>query len=195
MNQKVFFIKDNEVKSAITNINNLPITARKLDVSTKGLDPLGNALSAFSLRSNNTLLETHYQSLKITKCDNKSHPEWCDIETYKHTKTVYKVKRQPKLRTGILGFDLEGKKYPLTESVHIYNYIYVKALLNNKKLIDEAKNYTFFYDSAFNYTRCYATQARAITLAILLDKLNILEKACVNYETFKNVTKNLTDYK
>ena len=138
--------------------------AKPLEISTKGLDPLGVKLSAFNLKLDGCPLECVFQSSKVfDDGTDKPHTEWLTL----HPKEV-KAAAGALHKQGIklTGFSYNGTDFPLTPTTAFYDYIYIDAVRQSltEDEITHIKEYDFFTDIEFNPNRSLNTQARTAAL-------------------------------
>jgi hypothetical protein len=68
-----------------------------------------------------------------------------------------------------------------------YDYIYLIALVQNKKLADNLLKYEIFTDIEFNFKKQINCQARSAAIFVFLSKNKLLEKYLSSYENFKSI--------
>lgn len=160
------------------NINNLHAAIRAkysqsaLEVSSKGMVSLGNAMSAFSLKFDGILLENVFQSSK--KFENGG--------PYRDLLSVAPrdAKRDERIRNSgrITSFCLGNDVWPTEPKTAFYDYIYVVALIQNYGVTLNLDEYVWFTDIEFNPERSVNCQARAAAIYKLLQKTGMW--GCVN---------------
>ncbi len=153
--------------------SNLGIT-NILEISTRSLDELGVSLSAFNLQitleGRKYSVEAVYQACKVFQ----SGGPFFDILS----SSSMDAKRDPRLRESgsILGYRFEEIDWPLAPSPNFYDYLYIRALLENNKR-HKLLDYNAFSDLAYNQTsfllkpgKSFNCQARAAAIYVSLMK-------------------------
>ena len=130
-----------------------------LEISTKGMMPLGNELSAFVLKLDDVLLENIFQSSKRYE-NGGPYRDLLDVSP-KEAKTDDRHKTSGKL----LSFEWNGISWPLEPKTLFYDYIYVTAV-SKKFGFDSGLlvQYDWFTDIEFNPEKSINCQARAAAL-------------------------------
>lgn len=152
-----------------------------LEVSTKSNNPLGVSLSAFNLKLDGFSLESVFQSSKCFV--DGSHYEFLMSEKPSFAKKYIKENS----RGGLKKFSYKGEDYPLNPPSFFYDYIYAKALYQNKELSNQLVNYDVFTDIEFNHDKSINCQARSCAIYAYLLRNNLVEKAIEDPEVFKKV--------
>lgn len=140
-----------------------------LEISSKSTEAVGISLSAFNLNiehiefPNEFSVECAYQSSKVFE----NGGPYVDLLS----KSSIEAKRDPRIRDSgkILKYKYFNTEWPLEPTTAFYDWLYIRALLNNKKLSDQLKNYEFFTDIAFNPDRSVNCQAYAAALYVALE--------------------------
>lgn len=139
-------------------------SARPLEVSTKGGEPLGVRLSAFQLRLDGRTLENIFQSSKVFQ-DGGPYPDLLDVPPRD-------AKRDPRLRASgpLTAFRFQGADFPLEPKTAFYDYIYLAAASQSLSAeeLGGLLAYDCFTDIEFNPARSLNTQARTAALLRLL---------------------------
>lgn len=135
--------------SLANSISNLYDLNEWLEVSTKSDKDIGIKLSALNLK-----LHTLYEDVSVE-------------QIYQNSK-VYCNKKIVGFKYGNIEFS--NKPYGM-----FYDYIYMRALLQNPQFYTEIKNYNIFTDVEFNPYRQLNTQARAIAIFKTLYDTNNLD--------------------
>jgi hypothetical protein len=132
---------------------------RILEISTKSDEKVGRRLSAFSLKIDlegvEYPLESVYQGSKVfERCGPFSNIFGYEPrEAKRHTR---------ELDCGrLIGFELLGRRYPLTPKNAFFDWLYIRALAKHADWIDENISYDAFTDIEFNPERQVNCQARA----------------------------------
>lgn len=110
-----------------------------LEVSTKSNLVLGRELSALNLKIN---LSGH-QTLTVE-------------ELYQNSKIIINSK--------LVAFNYNGYNFPIEPKCFYYDWLYINALLQNKRLITMIFSYNSFTDIEFKLSKSINTQARAVCI-------------------------------
>ncbi len=142
---------------------------RILEVSTRSTDVIGRKLSAFNLMLRfgeaKVSVEELYQGSKVFE---GSGP-FTDLIGL----GALNAKRDPRIKESgnLIGFQLEGTRFPLSDSPNFYDWLYVKALSENNDLHAEVSSIQAFTDIAFNQSslkpkngKSFNSQARSISI-------------------------------
>ena len=133
-----------------------------LEVSSKGWDETGNALSAFFLPirvgEKKTVLESVFQGSKVFE---KGGP-YTDL----YWRAPWEAKSDQRLRESgnIIGFSLGEEFFPNEPKDFFYNWIYVNALYQDPGLFERAMKYNAFTDIEFNPKKSLNCQARSVAI-------------------------------
>jgi hypothetical protein len=153
---------------------NLYGVSKILEISTRSLDPFGISLSAFnlqiSLQGRKYSVEAVYQACKVFR----DGGPFLDILS----STSIEAKQDPRLKESgpLEGFRFEEVDWPLNPSPNFYDYLYIRALLEND---DRHKLFEFeaFSDIAFSQTsqtlkvgKSFNCQARSAAIYVSLMK-------------------------
>lgn len=154
-----------------------------LEISSKSMEKLGVALSAFNPKKYAPSLE-------------KSIPVECVFQGGKifaaggpftdlYEATSRDAKRDPRLKSsGMLrNFYYEGNEFPVVPRTAFYNWIYINALIENPDLAAELVQYDGFTDIEFNPDKGVNCQAEAAALYVTLARKGLLEQ-CRDFEDF-----------
>lgn len=142
-------------------------SARPLEISTKGAEPLGVRLSAFNLRLNGYTLENIFQSSKVF-ANGGPYRDLLDV----HPK---EAKGDDRLKTSgaLTGFSYNGYNFPLEPKTVFYDYIYINAV--RESLTDDEirriGEYSYFTDIEFNPQKSINTQAKTAAAIKLMTEL------------------------
>lgn len=156
-----------------------------LEVSRKSENPIGNQLSAFNLKY---------------KYEGKLYPVECLFQGSKRFEggEVYQdlyngepgaAKKDERLKNSgrIVGFKLFNTEFPSEPKDFFYNWLYINALVEDKKVGDEILQYDSFTDIEFNPKKSINCQAIATAIFVGLTRNGLLEKALESPESFKTV--------
>jgi hypothetical protein len=145
-----------------------------LEISTRSLDPLGLSMSAFNLEmlhnGRKYTVETVYQSSKVFS----NGGPFLDLLS----STSLEAKRDLRLKKSgdLVGFRFEQTDWPVSLSPNFYDYLYIRALLENSMRSDLSR-FDAFSDLAFNQItleakigKSFNCQARSAAIYISLTK-------------------------
>lgn len=175
------FLKENY------NINQNEI----LEISTKSPDDFGVKLSAFNLeielKSIKTTVESLFQSSKVFE---KGGPYRDIIE-----KTSLEAKKDNRIRNSgdLIKFRFNKRDWPLEPKTVFYDWIYMKALSQNKNYTKQIMKYKAFTDIEFNPKRSINCQARSAALFISLKKMNKLNTFLSDIDKYLDYFTSKTD--
>ena len=146
-----------------------------LEISTKSKDPLGKALSAFSLylkfKNGRTLtIEQVFQGSKVFE---KGGPY---TEFYEMKGRQIKKDSRLKESGNLIGFNLMGMEWGLEPTTAFYDWLYIHALDQNPELSEQIIKFAGFTDIAFNPKKSLNCQARSAALYVSLYKNDLLNR-------------------
>jgi hypothetical protein len=134
-----------------------------LEISSKSVDEIGVALSAFNLqlhlgRHETMSVECAYQGSKVFE----SGGPYIDL----YTRTSREAKKDERLRSSgrLLAFRFQGEEFPTDPGTAFYDWLYIQALSQNRLLADQLAQYCAFSDIAFNPDVSQSCQARSAAL-------------------------------
>lgn len=139
-----------------------------LEISTKSNSLLGQSLSAFNLKLQEgescLSVECAFQGSKIFS---KGGP-YQDLYSGKSID----AKRDDRLMHSgdLIGFRFFKDEFPTKPFTAFYDWLYIKALLQNKSLTGEMNTYKAFSDIAFNPQKSINCQARSAALFVALSR-------------------------
>lgn len=179
--------KQKSITSLHKSIKELHPKKKVLEISTKSKDELGIRLSAFNLMffhdelRESRHIENVFQSSKVFE-NGGPYRELLDV-------APKDAKRDERLKTSgkIVGFDLYDKIWPLEPKTMFYDWIYIKALLDNYGLAKGLLEYDVFTDIEFNHKKQINCQARAAAIFVSLYKQGELEEKMADLEVFKTI--------
>lgn len=157
-----------------------------LEISTRSTKPLGKALSAFNLQyrmnnGNNVPVECVFQAGKCFE-NGKQYKDLLRVQPWEAKKDL-RLRRSGKL----IKFELEGQSFPLVPRTLFYDWIYIKALMQNNQLAEKVMSYSAFTDIAFDPEKSINCQARSVALYVSLRKAGKLNEAMKNIEAFQRL--------
>ena len=163
---------------------------RILEISSKSMDPLGVALSAFNLdlRYEDRLVpvEVAFQSSKVF-LHGGPYLDLLDA-TPREAKTDPRIKESGRLT----GFRFKDDGWPLQPTTAFYDWLYIQALEQNPALAESLVDYQAFTDIEFNPERSINCQARSAALYARLRHEGGLKDALSSRDAYMGV---LEDYK
>ena len=153
-----------------------------LEISSKSLQQLGIDLSAFNLKDENGhSVECVFQSSKKFALGGP----YVDLLE----KTSKEAKKDERLRNSgrIVAFVKDGIEYPTEPKTTFYDWIYINALVQNKDLCDQLKEFDAFTDIEFNPEKSLNCQAEAVAIYCGLIKAGKLDAALSSFEDFVQI--------
>lgn len=161
-----------------------------LEISSKSEDELGVALSAFNLKiktrklSKEFSVESAFQASKVFE-HGGPYVDLLDKESRDAKKDI-----RLKESGNLMSFNFYNTIWPLIPRTAFYDWLYLSALNQNKKLAEHLLQFDGFTDIEFNPAKSINCQARAAALYVSLNKLNMLEDALSTQENFLSTLKN-----
>ncbi|MGD9425959.1 DUF6977 family protein [Pantoea sp. NSTU24] len=161
-----------------------------LEISSKSEDELGVALSAFNLKiktrklSKEFSVESAFQASKVFE-HGGPYVDLLDKESRDAKKDI-----RLKESGNLMSFNFYNTIWPLIPRTAFYDWLYLSALNQNKKLAEQLLQFDGFTDIEFNPAKSINCQARAAALYVSLNKLNMLEDALSSQENFLSTLKN-----
>lgn len=152
-----------------------------LEVSSKSETELGKKLSAFNLMLDGCCVESIFQSSKVFADDIQF--SFLLGKSGREVKKYMKEHHMAPLNC----FRYQGIEYPLFPKTAFYDYIYIKALLNNKSIYEELIKYDVFTDIEFNEKKSINCQARTCAIFVSLYKSKRIENAMSSFESFAKI--------
>ena len=155
-----------------------------LEVSSKSLDSLGRALSAFNLSTTagthgrTFTVETAFQSSKRFK----NGGPFSDLlfGDSLQAKRVVRLKESGPL----VGFEFFGVTWPLEPKTAFYDWLYINVLHKNPSLVELLGGYDAFSDIEFNPKRSINCQAYSLALFCALSARGLMDRATSGKEAF-----------
>lgn len=147
-----------------------------LEASTKSTEPLGLALSPFNLKlfvpSLNRMVpeEVVYHAAKVFEHGGPY------LDLYDAIPSAAKHDVRLKDSGRIIAFHFEGRDFPTQPKELFSAWLYIRALLDNKDLLEQICEYDAFTDIEFNPKHSIACQARALAIAVGLRRSGQIEK-------------------
>lgn len=156
---------------------------RPLEISTKSEIDIGQALSAFNLKislesGHRVPVEVAYQASKVFERGGP-FPDMLAL-------TSRDAKRDPRLKGSgnLLAFSFEGETWELEPKTSFYDWLYIKALTQNRDLARRLLGYSAFTDIAFNPDKSISCQARSAALFVSLCRRKIFSQAMSDRVSF-----------
>ncbi|WP_281549171.1 DarT1-associated NADAR antitoxin family protein [Kluyvera cryocrescens] len=178
--------KQKSIKALHTAANELGLNSL-LEISSKSEDELGVELSAFNLRIKTKKLgkeftvESAFQASKVFEMGGP----YVDILD----KSSIEAKKDIRLKDsgGLVSFKFYNSIWPLIPRTAFYDWLYLSALNQNKKLAQHLLNFDGFTDIEFNPAKSINCQARAAALFVSLEKRNMLSKVLSSQSEFLSI--------
>ena len=157
-----------------------------LEISSKSLQPEGEPLSAFFLKKfvpslgKSVPVECVYQGSKVFS----DGGPYTDL----YTATARAAKKDERLKSSgaLIGFEFEGKRFPIKPTTLFYDYIYINALLENPDLAEKALAFDAFTDIEFNPKTGIACQARSVAKFVSIKRAGLIDRVR-DPETFRKL--------
>ncbi|MBQ5825461.1 MAG: hypothetical protein IIW48_11730 [Clostridia bacterium] len=149
--------------------------AKVLEISSKSLQPLGVALSAFNLLKyvpsldGKIPVENVFQGGKVYALGGP----FTDL----YSATPKEAKRDERHRESgkLISFYYEGDKIPLVPVTAFYDWIYINAILENEDLVEQIIGFDAFTDVEFNPQKSINCQAKAAAVFVSLYRAGKLD--------------------
>ena len=138
-----------------------------LEVSTKSLDPIGVALSAFNLmittkKNYSFSVESAFQASKVFE-NGGPYLDLFQVDS-RTAKKDARIRKSGKVES----FRFFNYEFPNIPRTYFYDWLYINALLKNSPLKDKVLGYDSFSDIEFNSEKSVNCQAHAIALYLSL---------------------------
>ncbi|XDF36475.1 hypothetical protein RBH89_05275 [Paracidovorax avenae] len=147
--------------------------SKVLEISSKSLDELGVALSAFNLmirtpRGDEYSLECAYQSAKVFE---RGGP----FKDLRRMRSIDAKRDSRLLQHGrLVKFSIYGMDWDLQPRTAFYDWLYINALHRHPELVEKVLTYRAFSDIAFNPERSINCQAYSAALYVSLHARGLL---------------------
>ena len=152
-----------------------------LEVSSKSTTEIGKRLSAFNLMLDKRCVESIFQSSKVFV--NGEQFDFLLNKSGREAKKYIKEHAQGQLKC----FRYQGIEYPLFPKTAFYDFIYIKALLNNKDIYEELTKYDIFTDIEFNEKKSINCQARTCAIFVSLFKSKKIDEVMSSFSSFVEI--------
>ena len=151
--------------------------ANVLEISSKSLQSLGVALSAFNLMLDRDgvkcSVESVFQASKVFDGNVGPFPD-----LYSHnSREVRNFVKDASVGHALVAFELDGVRWALEPKTAFYDHLYLTALTQNPELADQLMAFDAFTDIEFNPNRQINCQAAAAALYVSLRQQGKLEEA------------------
>ena len=156
-----------------------------LEISSKSLETLGVALSAFNLmykyRDKNLSIESVFQGSKVFE----NGEQYVDI----YEKSAIEAKKDNRIRESgkLICFRMFGEDFPLEPRNYFYTWLYISALSRYPEYIKKLICYDSFTDIEFNPKKSLNCQAMAVAMCVGLLKAGKYEEATQRKEKFLHI--------
>ncbi len=154
-----------------------------LEISSKSQTEIGVKLSAFNLKITTPKkikfsVESAFQSSKVFE----NGGPYTDLlhKTSREAKKDIRLKESGNL----LGFSFFGKQFPTSPHTFFYDWLYLNALKQNPKYVEELISYDAFTDIEFNPKKSINGQAYSAALFVSLYHSGKLNEAMETPDTF-----------
>lgn len=147
-----------------------------LEISSKSMEPLGVALSAFNLKKFVPSLGKSISVENVFQGGKKFTEAGPFDELYGVSPRDAKRDERLKASGRLTAFVYEGAEYPIEPKTAFYNWIYMNALLENEELARQLMEYDAFTDVEFNPEKSLNCQARAAAVFVSLTRLGLAEQ-------------------
>ena len=176
-----FSQKQKNVLSFHKSIQEKYPNSRIIEISTKSQSELGVKLSAFNLKLDGYPLECVFQSSKIFEGGLQY-----EHLLYEDPKAAKQYIRENVLLS-VIGFKYKGEVFDTYPLSMFYDYIYISALLQSGKGIEDIANYDIFTDIEFNEKKQINCQARSCAIYAYMLRNGTLDYYMSSKEKFKEL--------
>ncbi|SUD31808.1 Uncharacterised protein [Pseudomonas fluorescens] len=157
---------------------------RLLEISTKSLESLGVALSAFNLRYEAGANGKHYSLEGIFQ----SSKVFVNGGPYRdlRDKSAMEAKQDPRLKNSghLLAFNSAGVDWPLEPRTAFYDWLYLNILTKQPDLANQLTAIGGFTDIEFNPKKSINCQAYSAALFVALTRRKLLAEALASRDAF-----------
>ena len=162
---------------------------RILEISTKSIDPIGVAASAFNLqliwRGRRITVEQAYQSAKVF-INGGPYLDILDLSPV-NAKRDERLRQSGELSHFIGEYD---EQWPLKPVSAFYEWIYLSALQQNPKIADHFMQFEGFTDIEFNPAKSVSCQAAAAAKYVALRQSGLLKEHMLSRDGFLQLAKS-----
>lgn len=161
-------------------------SAKVLEISSASPEKLGIAASAFNLRVMTShgeyTVEQLFQAGKVFK-NHGNQSAVLKLPSNQAKKQIKLLHQTDEL----VGFEEFGHQFPLIPQTFFYNWIYLKAIQQNKEVGQALLKYDAFTDIYFNSQKSLNCQADACSIYVSLAKRGLLKQALADADSFLKV--------
>lgn len=177
--------KQKSIESLHYAIKKLYPESKVLEISRYSFTELGTKLSAFNLEvsidGKKTTVESAFQSSKVFE----NGGPYTDLF---YSPSIVSKKDERLSSSGrLMKFVLLGNEFPTIPKTFFYDWLYINAVSQNKKLLTKLSEYNAFTDIAFNPEKSINCQARSAAICVSLFKKGLLSDALKNKDEFKKI--------
>jgi hypothetical protein len=155
-----------------------------LEISSKSEIEAGRRLSAFHLKTRvygkETTVECLFQGSKVFELGGPFEDLY--YSDSRSARGDERLKKSGKL----IGFSLEGTRYPLVPATAFYDWIYINALYPHREWLKRLGDCKGFTDIEFNPERSLNCQARSFAIFISLGARELLDDSVESFDVFKS---------
>lgn len=160
-----------------------------LEVSSKSDREIGRRLSAFHQRvrlkdGRLISLECAFQGSKVFDRGGP-YTDLFDV-------APRDAKRDPRLKDSgnLISFDLEGHVFPLSPKSVFYDWLYINAILPERKWLQRLDKVEGFTDIEFNPAKSINCQARSCAFFVALERRGQLDEAMSGFTRFAEIQRS-----
>lgn len=176
--------KQKSIKSLHDNFLNRHTDKNILEISSKSTQKIGILLSAFNLKYHSDyynydiFVECAFQGSKVFENGGPYNDLY--FKNSKDAKKDDRIKNSGK----IVGFRFEKNEWKTEPKTMFYDWLYIKAICQNNKLLNELLKYDAFTDIEFNPDKSINCQAKSAALLVSLFRRGILNDANKTIDSF-----------
>ncbi|GLB46186.1 hypothetical protein WR164_01650 [Philodulcilactobacillus myokoensis] len=157
-----------------------------IETSSASKSFLGKHASAFNLDMETThgkyKVEQLFQAGKVYE-EAGSQEKLLELKPWEAKKQIHRINDDDQLNS----FILFNKVFPLTPKTLFYNWIYINALNQNRKIAKSILEYDAFTDIYDNPKRTINTQSEACSIYVSLFRRGVLNEALSDKNNFKRI--------
>ena len=177
--------KQKSIKSLHSNFGAMYPKHKILEVSTKSTDDIGIKLSAF-----NMVLNVEGEAIPL-ECAFQGSKKFESAGPFRdiYKMNPWEAKKDPRLKSSgsIVCFEFNGEVFGNEPKDFFYNWVYIRALFENKEYLNRVAAFSSFSDIEFNPKKSVNCQAKATAIAVALLKAGYLEKCMKDKESFLDI--------
>lgn len=179
--------KQKSIESMHQSIKKMNKDLKIMEISTKSTNRLGVELSAFNLKYFDEITQKEYPIENVFQ----SSKVFQNGGPFRDLLNVHpkEAKRDNRLKNSgdLIWFDFNNIIWELEPKTMFYDWIYINALFNNKRLAKEILNFNAFTDIEFNHNKSINCQARSAAIFVSLSNLDTLIEAITNKDEFRKI--------